>query len=83
MLLRALLVTASQVHDCQVVAEVPVLLLLLLVPLLLLRLDVIPEAVQIFQSPFPHQNPVSSLEPRPFHGGSTALQEVSCELICT
>ena len=80
LILRALLVHASQVHDCQVVAKVLVLLLFLL---LLLRLDVIPEEVQILQSPFPRQTSTSSLELRSFHVGSTTLQEVSCELICT
>ena len=46
-------------------------------------LDVKPQVVQISQSPFPHQNSISSLEPRPFHVGSIVLQVVFCELICT
>ena len=48
-----------------------------------LRLDVIPEAVQVFQSPFPRQNSTSSLELRSFHVDSIVLQDVFCELICT
>ena len=62
--LRVHSLSTSQSHGCQVVAKVPVLLLLLL-----LRPNVIPEVVQIFQSPLPHQNSISSLEPRPFTGG--------------
>ena len=48
-----------------------------------LHLDVKPQVVQILQSPFPHPNSISSLEPRRFHVGISALQEVFCELICT
>ena len=48
-----------------------------------LHLDVKSQVVQILQSPFPRQNSISSLELRPFHVGSTALQEVFCVLICT
>ena len=47
------------------------------------HLDVKPQVVQILQSPFPHPNSISSLEPRRFHVGFSALQEVFCELICT
>ena len=48
-----------------------------------LHLDVKSPVVQVFQSPFPRQNSTSSLELRPFHVDSIALQEVFCELICT
>ena len=48
-----------------------------------LHLDVKSQVVQIFKNPFPHQNSISLHKLRPFHVGSTALQEVFCELICT
>ena len=48
-----------------------------------LHLDVKSQVVQTLRSSFPHQNSISSHELRPFHVGSTALQEVFSELICT
>ena len=85
MLSRALLVLAFRARDCLAKAQVEVLWESPPVPspLASLHLDVKPQAVQIFQSPCPHQNSISSLEPQPFDVGSTALQEVFCELICT
>ena len=71
--MRVLLVLAFRVHDGQAAAEVPVLLLFLLrLPLLFLRLDVKPQAVQIFQSPFSHQNSISFLE------ASTVARRLHC-----
>ena len=85
MLSRALFVLAFRARDHLAEVQVEVLWEYPPVPSLLasLHLDVKPLAVQIFQSPFPNQNFISSLGPRPFHVGSTALQEVFCELICT
>ena len=85
MLSRALLVLAFRARDCLAELQVGVLWESPPVPSLSasLHLDVNPLVVQIFQSPFLRQNSISSLEPRPFHVGSTALQEVFCELICT
>ena len=83
MLLHALLVLAFRVRDCQVVAEVLVMLVfLLLMQLLFPRLDVKPRRSRYSRVHFHIKIPFA-LEPRPFHVGSTALQEVSCELICT
>ena len=85
MVSRALLVLAFRVCNCLAEVQVEVLWEFLPVPspLASLHLDLKPQVVQIFQSPFPHQNSISSLEPRPVHVDSTSVQEVFCELICT
>ena len=77
-------ITAQLKVDVQVEerVEVPLESPAALLQMVSLRLDVIPGAVQVFQCPYQHQNSISCLEPRPFHGGSTVLQEVSYELIC-
>ena len=80
MLARALLVLAFRARALLAEVQVVVLWEFPPVPSLsaLLHLDVKPQVVQIFQSPFPRQNSISSLQPRL----SRRLQ-VFCELICT